>query len=89
MVIIFSHLPFFNVTCASVNGITFSKSFQAEKNFFIDKSAFLHCLYDNDSGRTSPNSLVSSQIRKLGGDNFSAAVRKYGFPFKVCVIIMC
>ena len=85
VVMSFHHLPFFNVTCATVTSITLAKSLQPDKSYYIDKTSFLHCLYEGDSGRTSPNALVSSQIRKFGGDNFSSAVRKYGFPFKVCI----
>ena len=49
---------------------------------FIDNSALLHSLFEGDTGRTSPNSVVSFHIRKHGGDTFSTAVRQYGFPYK-------
>lgn len=83
IVISFHHLPYFCVTCASVTSIKHNDSFSdSEKNLFIEKTSFLHCLFEGDSGRTSPNAAVSYQIRKYGGDNFSTAVRQYGFPFK-------
>ena len=58
------------------------------KELFVDKSVFLHNLFEGDSGKTSPNSAVSVQIRKYGGTNFSAAVRQYGFPFKASFFLV-
>ena len=37
---------------------------------------------DGDTGRTSPNAIVSFHIRKHGKEVFSSAVRTYGFPYK-------
>ena len=48
----------------------------------LDKSTLLSCLFEGDTGRVSPNTVVSSNIRRHGGDVFSAAVRQYGFPYK-------
>lgn len=37
---------------------------------------------DGDTGRTSPNAIVSYHIRKHGNEVFSSAVRSCGFPYK-------
>lgn len=49
----------------------------------LDKVCLLHCLMaEGDTGRTSPNAIVSFHIRKHGNEVFSSAVRAYGFPYK-------
>ena len=80
--IIFQYLPFFSATCALVTNVQPEGLTDSQTGFFSDKSLFLHCLYDKDSGRTSPNTVVSQLIRKYGGDTFSSAVRQYGFPYR-------
>ena len=83
MTVVFQYLPFFNAICSLVTTIQLESNHDNQKALFIDKSALLHNLFEGDSGKTSPNAAVSAQIRKYGGDNFSAAVRQYGFPYKV------
>ena len=85
--ICFYFLPFFSAVCSSVTSIDLEADHASMKDFFVDKSFLLHNLFEGDSGKTSPNSAVSVQIRKYGGTNFSAAVRQYGFPFKVIAMI--
>ena len=80
--IMFQYLPFFNVTCATITDLQPEGLSESQLSFFADKSMFLHCLYDKDTGRTSPNTVVSQLIRKYGGDTFSSAVRQYGFPYR-------
>ncbi|XP_019850905.1 PREDICTED: THO complex subunit 5 homolog A-like [Amphimedon queenslandica] len=80
--ICFYYLPFFNAVCSSVTSIDLETDHASLKDIFVDKSFLLHNLFEGDSGKFSPNSAVSVQIRKYGGTNFSAAVRQYGFPFK-------
>ena len=49
----------------------------------LDKACLLHSLLsDGDTGRTSPNAIVSFYIRRHGKEVFSSAVRTYGFPYK-------
>lgn len=49
----------------------------------LDKTSLLHCLLaDGDTGRISPNAIVSFHIRKHGNEVFSSVVRTYGFPYK-------
>ena len=78
----FSYLPHFSTLCASVTSVSLTDIPDAQLSLLMEKTSFLHCLFDGDTGRTSPNSLVSFHIRKHGGDIFSSAVRQYGFPFK-------
>ncbi|XP_019861964.1 PREDICTED: THO complex subunit 5 homolog A-like [Amphimedon queenslandica] len=85
--ICFYYLPFFNAVCSSVTSIDLETDHASLKDIFVDKSFLLHNLFEGDSGKFSPNSAVSVQIRKYGGTNFSAAVRQYGFPFKVTAMI--
>ena len=80
--IMFQYLPFFSVTCATITNLQPEGLSDSQLSFFADKSMFLHCLYDKDTGRTSPNTVVSQLIRKYGGDTFSSAVRQYGFPYR-------
>ena len=68
--------------CASVGDLSLADIPEAQASNFTEKSSLLHCLFEGDTGRTSPNSLVSYHIRKRGGDIFSSAVRQYGFPYK-------
>lgn len=49
---------------------------------YLDKSCLLHCLAESDTGKTSPNAIVSFHIRKQGNEVFSSVVRTYGFPYK-------
>ena len=49
---------------------------------YLDKATLLSSLFEGDTGRVSPNTVVSCNIRRHGGDVFSAAVRQYGFPYK-------
>jgi THO complex subunit 5 len=79
--LVFNYLPSFNVICCSISSINFHQDLNKSLPI-IDKTTFLHNLFDGDSGKTSPNTAVSVQIRKYGGDNFSAVVRQYGFPYK-------
>ena len=78
----FSYLPYFSVVCASVTSVTMTRIPEDLLNVYFDKSCLLHSLVDSDTGRTSPNALVSFHIRKQGNDVFSSAVRTYGFPYK-------
>ena len=77
-----SFLPFFSAVCASTSFITLEDIPESQNGSFLEKSALLHCLFEGDTGRTSPNSVVSLHIRKHGGDLFSAAVHQHGFPYK-------
>jgi len=78
----FSYLPHFSVVCASVTSIAMTSIHEDLLSVYFDKSSLLHSLVDSDTGRTSPNALVSFLIRKQGNDVFSSAVRTYGFPYK-------
>lgn len=78
----FSYLPHFSVVCASVSFVSVSGVSEDQLSTLLDKSCLLHCLTDGDTGRTSPNSIVSFHIRKHGNEVFSSAVRTYGFPYK-------
>ena len=77
-----TYLPFFGAICASVSSLNLTEIPESEATTLVEKSSLLHCLFEGDTGRTSPNSLVSYHIRKRGGDIFSSAVRQYGFPYK-------
>ena len=77
-----TYLPFFGAICASVSSLNLTDIPESEATTLVEKSSLLHCLFEGDTGRTSPNSLVSYHIRKRGGDIFSSAVRQYGFPYK-------
>ena len=77
-----SYLPYFSAVCASVSSLTLEDAPENQLASFLEKGALLHCLFEGDTGRTSPNSVVSLHIRKHGGDLFSAAVRQHGFPYK-------
>ena len=77
-----SYLPSFSAVCASVSSLTLEDAPENQLASFLEKGALLHCLFEGDTGRTSPNSVVSLHIRKHGGDLFSAAVRQHGFPYK-------
>lgn len=78
----FSYLPHFNVVCASVSAMTVVGLSEEELTACWDKSSLLHSLTEGDTGRTSPNAIVSYHIRKQGNEVFSAAVRAHGFPYK-------
>lgn len=78
----FQYLPFFDATCATVTKLQPLGLNDSQMGFYTDKSSFLHCLFDRDSGRTSPSQVVSQHIRKCGGETFSSAVRQYGFPYR-------
>ena len=78
----FSYLPNFSVVCASVTNVAMTSIHEDLLNIYFDKSSLLHALVDSDTGRTSPNAMVSFLIRKQGNDVFSSAVRTYGFPYK-------
>ncbi len=80
--ITFSYLPYFSVVCASVTSVSMTHISEDMLSVNFDKSCLLHSLIDSDTGRTSPNALVSFHIRKQGNDVFSSAVRLYGFPYK-------
>ncbi len=83
MTVSISFVPNFSAVCASVTSIAFKGISEAQQSsIFLEKSAFLHCLFEGDTGRTSPNAITSLHIRRLGGDKFSSAVRQYGFPYK-------
>lgn len=73
-----SYLPNFSAVCVLVVTATTADSGSTH----IDKSTLLSCLFKGDTGRVSPNTVVSYNIRRHGGDVFSAAVRQYGFPYK-------
>ena len=77
-----SFLPYFSAVTASVTSITLTNIPESHHGSFVEKSSLLHCLFEGDTGRTSPNSVVSFHIRKHGGDIFSTAVRHNGFPYK-------
>ena len=77
-----SYLPHFNAVCAQVTTVSLEGTTESQHSSFIDNSALLHCLFEGDTGRTSPNSVVSFHIRKQGGDVFSSVVRQNGFPYK-------
>ena len=77
-----TYLPLFGAVCASVTFLNLTGIPDAQASNLVEKSSLLHCLFEGDTGRTSPNSLVSYHIRKRGGDIFSSAVRQYGFPYK-------
>ena len=76
---VINYLPHFTAVCASVTGLTLHTITEAP---LLEGSALLHCLTDGDTGRTSPNSIVSLNIRKHSGEVFSTAVRQHGFPYK-------
>ena len=76
----FSYLPYFSAACASVTMAAIDSELAGSSH--LDKTTLLPCLYEGDSGRVSPNSVVSFNIRKHGGDVFSTAVRQHGFPYK-------
>lgn len=78
-----SYLPHFSVVCASVCAVSMEGMSDDQVSTHLDKMSLLHCLLvDSDTGRTSPNSIVSFHIRKHGNEVFSSAVRTYGFPYK-------
>ena len=68
--------------CAQVTSVSLEGATETQYSSFIDKSSLLHCLFEGDTGRISPNSVISFHIRKQGGDVFSSAVRQNGFPYK-------
>lgn len=74
-----NYLPNFTAVCASITSLTLHTITEAP---LLEGSALLHCLTDGDTGRTSPNSVVSLNIRKHSGEVFSTAVRQHGFPYK-------
>ena len=76
-----SYLPNFSAVCVQVT-IATMEDHAHPGTAHLDKLTLLSCLFDGDSGRISPNSVVSYNIRRHGKDNFSAAVRQYGFPYK-------
>ena len=78
----FTYLPHFSVVCASVSSVTVVGVSDDLLSTYLDKSSLLHCLTWGDTGRTSPNAIVSFHIRKHGNEVFSSAVRTYGFPYK-------
>ena len=78
----FSYLPHFSVVCASVSSVAVQGIPEELLSNYMEKSCLLHCLTDSDTGRTSPNAIVSFHIRKQGNEVFSSAVRMYGFPYK-------
>ena len=82
MEVVLSYLPHFSAVCAGVSSLSIESLTEAQLSAHLDKSALLHCLFDADTGRTSPSSAVTSHIRRLGGDVFSLAVRQHGFPYK-------
>lgn len=79
----FSYLPHFSVVCASVVTVSVTDLSEDQVSAHLDKTTLLHCLLvDSDTGRTSPNAIVSYHIRKHGKEVFSSSVRTYGFPYK-------
>ena len=79
--LVLSYLPNFSAVCVSVVVATTADAAHVSSTH-IDKSTLLSCLFEGDTGRVSPNTVVSYSIRRHGGDVFSAAVRQYGFPYK-------
>ena len=79
--LVLSYLPNFSAVCVLVTTTTLADHTH-QGSSHIDKSTLLSCLFEGDSGRVSPNTVVSYHIRRHGGDIFSAAVRQYGFPYK-------
>ena len=79
--LILSYLSSFNVVCVLVTMATMEDPAHPG-SVHIDKLTLLSCLFEGDTGRVSPNTIVSYNIRRHGGDVFSAAVRQYGFPYK-------
>ena len=77
-----TNLLFFGAVCASVSCHNLKDIPDSQTATLIEKSSLLPCLFEGDTGRTSPNSLVSYHVRKRGRDIFSSAVRQYGFPYK-------
>lgn len=78
-----SYLPHFSVVCTSISSVSVSGMTDEQLTAHLDKACLLHCLLsDSDTGRTSPNAIVSFYIRKHGKEVFSSAVRAYGFPYK-------
>lgn len=77
-----NYLPHFSAVCASVTSIFIHNIPDSNLSPLFERSSLLHCLAEGDTGRTSPNSIVSLNIRKHSGDVFSSAVRQYGFPYK-------
>ena len=81
--LVFTYLPHFSVVCVNVATANIVTATPPPPNSAqLDKSALLPCLFEGDTGRVSPNTVVSYNIRKHGGDVFSAAVRACGFPYK-------
>lgn len=79
----FSYLPHFSVVCASVSSVCVAGISDDQLLNHFDKACVLHCLLaDDDTGRKSPNAIVSFHIRKHGNEVFSSAVRTFGFPYK-------
>lgn len=69
--------------CASVCSVSMTDISDEQVFTHLDKVCLLHGLLgDGDTGRTSPNAIVSFHIRKHGNEVFSSAVRTYGFPYK-------
>ena len=79
--LVLSYLPNFSAVCILVTMATM-KDHAHPGSTNLDKSTLLSCLFEGDTGRVSPNTVVSYNIRRNGGDVFSAAVRQYGFPYK-------
>ncbi|KAL5477370.1 hypothetical protein EMCRGX_G024160 [Ephydatia muelleri] len=50
----FSYLPSFNAICASVTSVHLAHLSDAQHASFLDNSSILHCLFEGDTGRTSP-----------------------------------
>ena len=78
---VLSYLPYFSAVCVLVTTATMADPAHPDSTH-IDKATLLSCLFEGDSGRVSPNTVVSYNIRRHGGDLFSAGVRQYGFPYK-------
>lgn len=78
----FSYLPSFNALCATVTSVKLNNLSETQQASFLENSSILHCLFEGDTGRTSPNAAVSYLIRKHGGELFSSAVRQCGFPYR-------
>ena len=79
--LLLSYLPNFCAVCVLVTVATM-EDHTHHGSAHLDKLNLLSSLFEGDTGRVSPNIVVSCNIRRHGGDVFSAAVKRYGFPYK-------
>lgn len=78
-----TYLPFFGAVCASVSSLNLTDIPETEAATLIEKSSLLHCLFEGDTGCTSPNSLVSYHIRKKGWRHLFLGCVTVWFPVQV------